>query len=59
MKGNYVLENQTKSLKDLLKKEDMYQLKVGEMCVEMEYSKNDKSFNECILNILKGKIKIK
>ena len=57
MKGNCVLENHTKSLNDLLKKEDMYQLKLGEMCVEMEYLNNNKSFNECILNILKGKIK--
>ena len=51
------MEIQGKSLKDLLKKEGVYQLKVGEMCVEMSYSENNKSFNECMLNILKAKMK--
>ena len=51
------MENQRKSLKGLLKKEGKYQLKVGEMCVEMSYSKNNKSLNECMLNILKQKVK--
>lgn len=54
-KGKCVLEIQSKSLKGLSKIEDMYQLKVGEMCVEMKYSENNKSFKECMLNILKAK----
>lgn len=48
---------QSKSLKGLTKTEDMYQFKVGEMFVEMQYSKNNKSFKECMLNILKQKVK--
>jgi len=34
-----------------------YQLKVGDMIVEMRYSENNKRFNECIQNILKEKSK--
>ena len=34
-------------------------LKVGDIIVEMKYSENDKTFNECMLNILKQKIKQK
>lgn len=52
------MENQNKSLKCLSKKEDIYQLKIGEMFVEMTYSENNKSFNECMLNILKQKVKM-
>ncbi|MBR2587676.1 MAG: hypothetical protein IKD77_00515 [Bacilli bacterium] len=57
MKGKYVLEIQSKNINALTKTEDMYQFKVGEMFVEMEYSENNKSFNECMLNILKQKVK--
>lgn len=52
------MEIQSKNLKGLIKTEDIYQLKVGKMCVEMAYSENNKSFNECMLNILKQKVKI-
>lgn len=52
------MEIQSKSFKGLIKKEGIYQFKVGEMCVEMSYSENNKSFNECMLNILKQKVKI-
>ena len=52
------MEIQGKSLKGVLKKENIYQLKVGEMCVEMAYSQNRKSFEECMLNILKQKVKM-
>lgn len=31
----------------------LYKLKVGDMKVEIEYSEDNKTFNECILNILK------
>ena len=44
--------------KGLTKIENKYQLKIGEICIEMSYSENNKSFNECILNILKQKVKI-
>lgn len=36
----------------LLKNEEPYELKVGDMVVEMQYSENKKSFKECMRNIL-------
>lgn len=51
------MENQRKSLEGLIKIENTYQLNIGEMCVDMSYSENNKSFNECMLNILKQKVK--
>lgn len=42
----------------LLKKEKPYMLKVGDMFINLEYSENNKSFNECILNILNKKSKM-
>lgn len=35
-----------------------YQMKVGDMLVEMEYSKNNKKIEEYMLNILRQKSKI-
>ena len=51
------MKNQNKKIDNLIKVEGLYRLKVGSMCVDMEYSKNNKSFNECMLNILKQKVK--
>ena len=39
-------------------KNDQYQMKVGNMLVEMEYSKNNKKIEECMLNILRQKSKM-
>ena len=47
---------QEKLIEYLKKRENSYQIKVGNMVVNIEYSKNYKTFNECILNILKQKI---
>lgn len=35
--------------------ENPYKLEVDDITVEIEYSENNKTFNECILNILKQK----
>ena len=51
------MEDQNKEIKILSKEEYLYKLKVGNMDVDMIYSQNNKSFNECMLNILKLKIK--
>ncbi len=51
------MKNQSIKIENLLKVGDLYQLKVGNMCVEMVYSENNKSFNECMLNIFKQKLK--
>ncbi len=49
---------QKKVMEYLRKTENPYQIKVGNMVVNIEYSKNYKRFNECILNILKQKSKM-
>lgn len=36
---------------------DLYKLKVGNMTVEFKYCENDKKINECMLNILRQKVK--
>lgn len=47
-----------KEINEYLKKtEKPYQLKVGDMVVMLEYSKNNKKFSECIQNILKQRLK--
>ena len=51
------MKNQNKKIDNLTKVKGLYRLKVGDMCVDMEYSKNNKSFNDCMLNILKLKMK--
>ena len=50
------MKEQNKITQYLLNTKNPYQIKVGETAVEMEYSDNNKTFNECMLNILKGKI---
>ena len=57
MKGKFILKIESKILNKLSKKGESYQFKVGDMNVEMVYSKNQKSVNECMLNILKQKVK--
>ena len=42
----------------LLKVQNPYQINVEDIVVTMEYTKTDKRFNECILNILKQKLKM-
>lgn len=50
------MENE--KLKNYLSKvQQPYQINVGNMVVTMEYTKTNKKFNECILNILKKKVK--
>ncbi|MBR1802445.1 MAG: hypothetical protein IJ777_00485 [Clostridia bacterium] len=49
---------ENKIIENLSKVNDIYVLKVGDMCVEMAYNENQKSFNECMLNILKQKAKM-
>lgn len=56
--GESVLKNQNRIIENLLKINDTYELKVGDMCVELSYNENEKRFNECILNILKQKVKM-
>jgi transketolase C-terminal domain/subunit len=47
------LKEQKKIQEYLLKMKNPYQLRVGDMYVTLEYSENNKKFDECILNILK------
>ena len=52
------MENKKNIIEFLSKTENPYQIKVGDMIVEMEYSENHKNFYECMLNILKEKVKM-
>ena len=51
------MKSQNGNIEKLTKVNDIYELKVEDMCVEMSYNDNKKRFNECILNILKKKVK--
>lgn len=44
-------------MEHLSDEEKVYELKVGNLNVEMSYSKNNKKIDECMLNILKQKSK--
>lgn len=50
------MKQQNEIIQYLLNTKNPYQIKIGEIAVEMEYSNNDKTFNQCMINILKGKI---
>ena len=43
--------------KYLSKIQNPYKIKVENIVVTMEYTKNNKNFNECMVNILKQKLK--
>lgn len=45
-------------IENICLKNNQYQMKVGDMLVEMEYSKNNKKIEEYMLNILRQKSKI-
>lgn len=49
---------QKKIIEYIKETENPYKLKIDNMIVELEYSENHKKFNECMLNILKQKIKM-
>ena len=48
---------QKELIKYLDKTENPYKIKVGDISVEVAYSKNNKKLDECLLNILKQKNK--
>lgn len=45
-------------IENICLKNNQYQMKVGDMLVEMEYSKNNKKIEEYMLNILRQKSKM-
>ena len=51
------MKEKSKIIDYLLNTKNPYQIKVGEMVVEMEYSDTNKTFNKCMENILKQKYK--
>ena len=57
-KGEWNLKNQENIMKYINNTENPYILKIGDMVVEIEYSDNKKTFNECMVNILKQKKKM-
>lgn len=46
---------QKESIEYLEKAESKFPIKIGDMVVNIEYSDNNKSFNECMLNIFRRK----
>ncbi|MCI9275945.1 MAG: hypothetical protein HFJ24_08580 [Clostridia bacterium] len=52
------MNRKSKIIEHLSNKGKVYELKVGNLNVEMSYSKSDKKIDECMLNILKQKYKI-
>ena len=52
------MKNQDEIIKFLNEIENPYILKVEDMVVEFEYSDVKKTFNECMINILKQKKKM-
>lgn len=50
------MKNQDKIIKFLNETENPYILKSQDMVVEIEYSDVKKTFNECMINILKQRV---
>ena len=51
------MRENSKIVNYLLNSKKPYILKIGNMKVEMKYLESNKTFNECMLNILKQRIK--
>ncbi len=51
------MEENYKIVKYLLNTKEPYILKIDNMRVEMEYCETDKTFKDCMINILKQKLK--
>ncbi len=51
-----ILEENNRIMDYLLNTKEPYILEIDNMKIEMIYSKDNKSFNECMLNILKQKM---
>ena len=51
------MDRKTKIVKHLSNKGNIYEIKVGNLNVELVYSKGNKKIDECMLNILKRKCK--
>lgn len=51
------MNSKLEDIEVISKKNDRYVLRLGDKKVEIEYSKNNKTFNECMVNILKQKFK--
>ena len=49
------MNRKSKIIEHLSNKGKVYELKVGNINVEMSYSESDKKIDECMLNILKQK----
>ena len=51
------MDRKTKIIEHLSNEEKIYEIKVGNLNVEMIYDKCNKKIDECMLNILKQKYK--
>ena len=53
------MENQDKLMEYLRENDDPYSIKVENVNVQFVYSENNKRFNECMINILKERLRYK
>jgi len=51
------MNNETEIKELILDKEKVYELKVGNINIEVKYSENNCKIDDCMINILKQKIK--
>lgn len=51
------MKEENKITQYLLNTKNPYQIKIEDIIIEMEYSDNNKTFKDCMLNILKEKYK--
>ena len=52
------MKEKSKVIDYLINTKDPYAIKMDNINIKMTYSENNKSFNECMLNILKQKYKM-
>lgn len=50
------MDEKSKVIGQLTYENEVYDIKVGDITVELKYSNNCRKFDECMLNILKQKI---
>ena len=55
--GDINLQENYRIEKHMLNKEKIHELKVGNINIEMCYSKNNKKIYECMLNVLNDKVR--
>ena len=56
MRGKIILKEENPIIQYLLNTKNPYKIELEDTVVEMEYIDHNKTFSECMLNILKEKV---